>query len=113
MGYNIHIERDTPITLAEWKDVVCTTAGVRLSAAGAFATNPRTGEVIAIPGADGDAEFNLAGSWIPCFRWQSGSISFRANRGFSDPQDVLRCTARILAEKLNARMIGDEGERYD
>jgi hypothetical protein len=114
MGYEIHIERDPPLTLDEWKAAVRATEGVRLNDSGASATNPRTREVVSIAGVDGDAEVDVAGRWLPCFRWRrAGSVVFRASRDFTDAQSPLRRIARELASKLDAAVRGDDGERYD
>lgn len=114
MSYDVHIERTPPFTLDEWKDVVRTTHGVRLKDSGAVAKNPTTGEVISINGVDGDAEINVGGRWLHCFRWRAaGSVVFRADAGFSDGDSHLRKTARELARKLRAVVRGDDGEHYD
>lgn len=114
MGYEIHIERTPAPTLDDWKAAVGETDGVRLNSAPAYATNPRTGEVISLDGADGDAEVYLDGRWIPCFRWSNeGLVDFRATTDFDDPGSQLRTIARALAHRLNAVVRGDEGEYYD
>src|ERR1043166_3201179 len=85
MGYSIHIERDPPLTLAEWTAAVDQTTEVRLDTRGCSATNPKTGEVVSIAGSDGDAEVSIEGTWYPCFHWSDGSVSFRASSDFHEP----------------------------
>jgi len=114
MGYDIHIERDPPVTLTEWKSAVAATNGVRLDSSGARTTNPHTGEVISMRGADGDAQVFLDGEWLPWFRWQAdGGVTFPASSGWEDSGNPIRTLARSLACRLNATLVGDEGETYD
>src|SRR5438309_2657802 len=113
MGYEIHIERDPPLTLQEWQSAVQTTEGVRLNPSGSSATNPRTGEVISIGGGEGDSQLRVEGEWLSCFRWRpSGSVVFKAGNRFTDPSSPVRQAARELARKLGAKGVGDEGEEY-
>ena len=112
MGYSIHIERDPPLTLAEWTAAVDQTTEVRLDTRGCSATNPKTGEVVSIAGSDGDAEVSIEGTWYPCFHWSDGSVSFRASSDFHEPYTPLRRIAQELARRLKAKVVGDEGEEY-
>jgi hypothetical protein len=113
MGYAIHIKREKPITLEEWKLVASSTQDVRLDSGGASITNPQTGEVISIEGIEGDAQINVEGTWYPCFRWRpTGSVLFKAPAEFHDPESRIRRLACELAVKLDARVLGDEGEEY-
>ena len=129
MAYSIHIarvnelgesfdendNRINPISLAEWEHVVAATSGVRLTSADLVTTNPRTGEVIRIPGRPGDAGvYSVDNSaWIRVYSWFDGAISFRPSVGFEEVNDPLRNITRMLASSLQARIIGDEGEFYE
>ncbi len=115
MSYDVHIERDPPLKLHEWKTALKETEGVRLDIAAITSIkNPVSNEVITVTNVDGDAQVLIGGSWTTCFRWRhGGSVVFRASQQFSHPHDKLRNIARVLASKLNAQLVGDEGERYD
>jgi len=114
MGYEIHIKRTPPFTLDEWKAAVRASDGVRLEDSGITAVNSTTREAISIAGKDGDAQVNIGGRWLPCFRWRGeGSVAFRASVDFRQNKSELRKTVRQLAGKLSAVVRGDDGERYD
>jgi hypothetical protein len=109
MSYEFHIRRVPPLTLDEWKSAVDATDSVTLDGSGASSTNPKTGEVIFVGGAEGDAKINFEGDWYPCFRWHQGSVAFRVG---IDPHEIAWRAARQLALRLGARLIGDGGEEY-
>jgi hypothetical protein len=122
MAYEIHIERRSadaqlsPIALSEWRAAVSEADGVRMAEGDYQITNPKTDERIRLRNAGGDAEvfFPNDEAWLRVFRWSSdGRISFRAPRDFHVPTCFLRRVAAELARKLDARLIGDEGEIYD
>lgn len=120
MPYEIHIERGidengdpvNPISLDEWTSAVGKTDGVRLDHNVHCATNPHTGEVIAMGGFPGAAEVDVNGSWDFVFRWAEGRISFNGLPSFNDANDPIRLVATRLAAELNAAVVGDEGETY-
>jgi hypothetical protein len=62
MAYEIHIERRAPegqilpIALSEWRAVVQQTQNVRMAEGDLEITNPKTGEIIRLRNAGGDAE---------------------------------------------------------
>jgi hypothetical protein len=113
MGYDIRIQRTPGFTLDEWKAAVESTEGVRLNAGKVAVRNPKTGEVVSIPGMAGDAEVDVDGHWIPCFRWRpKGFVVFCSDPDFMNPESKLRKLARGLGEKLNATLCGQEGEIY-
>ncbi len=117
MAYHIHIERpSTPISLAEWRGAIEQTEGVRMAESPPAVTNPQTGEVIAFGNAGGDADvfFPDEGAWHRVFRWsRRGKVSFAAPADFTDPFCHLRRMASTLAQRLEASLVGDEGESYD
>jgi hypothetical protein len=118
VGYDIHIRHVVgTITLPEWRDAVEATDGVRLCSGDTRITNPKTGEVTTIANSGGDTEFFLAekSKWIRAFRWRPsvGDICFRLTPEFNNPSSALRSTARQLALRLGAHLIGDGGEAYD
>jgi hypothetical protein len=113
MAYEIHIARDTPITMAEWKSAVEATDGVRIFSGTHSLVNPKTGQRISIEASEGDAEILIEGTWRPCFRWFEGSIILKAAAAFETYTDnKLWPVVRELATKLGAKVRGDDGEEY-
>ncbi|ESQ75349.1 hypothetical protein [Asticcacaulis sp. AC402] len=121
MGYSIHIERIdasgqlVSIELHEVANAVKNVEGMRLAAVPASTTNPNTGEVISTCSIIGKIEIYLLASdeWVRVFILSSsGKITFRAPFDFDDGSSVVRSFARILAQRLQAVIVGDEGEYY-
>lgn len=122
MGYDLHIERHasdggrSSIALSEWKSAVNETSGVRLAEGSNQIANPRTGAILSVPNPGGDAEVYLEteDEWRRVFSWSpSGRISFRFTRDFDRPDNAIRVAARLLAQRLGAKIAGDEGEIYE
>ena len=112
MAYGLHIKRDQPIELEEWRSVVLNNSLLRLDETDSTSTNPRTGENISIRGQAGGVAVNSGDQWTKVFQWRKGQISFNA------PQSTLRnnpvmAIALGLAASLSASIVGDEGEPYD
>ena len=113
VSYTIYIEREPPITLAEWIDLARARAYLRLREEDHSLQNPRTGEVITIGRIEGETELRVGDTWVPCFRWRrSGTIAFDAPRDFDESASPVRRVALELARSLNARLVGQEGEEY-
>jgi hypothetical protein len=115
LAYAIHIEREPPITLPEWRAAVEQTSGVRMADSELDIVNPTSREVIQLGGAGVDAEVCLPNreSWARVFYWKaSGHISFAAPNDFDAPDSIIRRLANELARALGARLVGDEGEVY-
>jgi hypothetical protein len=121
MAYAIHIRRRAAgaqrrsIELSEWRAVVERTDGVRMADGDLQITNPKTGEIIQLKNAGGDAEvfFPDEAAWRRVFCWSSSGISFGAPRDFLTPASAIRRLAAALARDLDAVLVGDEGEIYD
>jgi len=122
MAYEIHIARRDPdgqilpIALSEWRAAAQQTPGVRVAKGDSEITNPRTGEIIRLRNAGGDAEvfFPVDAAWLRVFCWSpSGRVSFRAPRDFDLPTSLIRRVAAELARALGGSLVGDEGEIYD
>lgn len=124
MGYDLHIERPgtaadsdpVAIPLADWKEALSRTEGVRpLADRDVRTTNPKTGEVISIATRDGDAEVLWAddGEWRPAFSWGRGSIKFSGHLTPGDRAHPVWAAAVRLAARLGAVIRGDGGEVYD
>jgi hypothetical protein len=86
MAYEIHIARRDPdsqilpIALSEWRAAAQQTPGVRMAKGDSEITNPKTGEIIRLRNAGGDAEvfFPVDAEWLRVFCWSpSGRVSFR------------------------------------
>lgn len=125
MGYDLHIERDEPITANEWRAAVAAApALLRLSSGNPTATNPETGQVISMARTSLDAEvwFDADQTWQPVFHVfddpgddEEGdepglriSVSGRLYKRAS-----VLAALRHLVHALAADVVGDEGEPYD
>ena len=114
MSYTVHIEREQPIALAEWMDLVRTRADLRSREADHTSRNPQTGAVITIGRAEGETELRVGDTWVSAFRWRrSGTIAFEAPRDFDEPESAVRRVALELAKALNGCLVGEEGEEYE
>ena len=87
----------------------------RLADGDYLVTLPENGQVFRFPNTGGDTEvlFSIDGAWRRVFRWHAGHISFVAPKDFDNEATRMRVVARALAESLQARIVGDEGEFYD
>ena len=122
MTYEIHITRNPEMTengpaiaLAEWIEAVTQADTCRLADGDYLVTLPENGQVFRFPNTGGDTEvvFSIDGAWRRVFRWHAGHISFVAPKDFDNEATRMRVVARALAESLQARIVGDEGEFYD
>jgi hypothetical protein len=119
MGYTVRIVRaqeSAPILLDEWKQAVSSIEGIRLTSVDAHTIrNPRTGQTINIPVQEGDAEvyFPDDREWHPVFRWLRNAAQFNGGSEFGDVSHPVWRAATAIANLLNARIRGDEGDYYD
>ncbi len=124
MAYSLHIERDPQgITLDEWIEVVSKQDGVKLAEGNVEAKNPKTGEIISIPGCPGDVSvlfqakgllgFGRKDEWHICIRFVRDKASFNATPELESPKNPLRIAVSGLAAALGAKIVGDEGEVYE
>ena len=112
-GYFIHIERKTPITLDEWQAVVNVEEFVRISNENVSGINPITKEAISVSMPAGSAEvyFPMTQEWQPVFTFGK-TIYFNAPNDWEQKDTYIRLLAFRLANRLNANVVGDEGEEY-
>jgi hypothetical protein len=110
LAYSLHIHRRTDwsdrgpdITFAEWQALCEADPTLNLTQV-ATARNPRTGEVIEIR-AEGMARWD--GPVTAWFNLDRGCITV------DSAQDAVIAKASEIAERLGARVQGDEGEFYD
>ena len=77
--------------------------------------NPKTGETIRFPGVDGDVEvFDTEyNDWYAAIRWIEGTATFRPPDSWREERCYFRDLVFRLAEKLNAKVFGDDGEEYN
>lgn len=124
MAYELHIERESgKISLAEWVDAVMSIEGVVLEGSPQIAKNPKTGEVITIGGNPNNLSVRFEKSklfgfkkeevWITCIFFRNGYASFNATNDTSFGHERMKEVVSLLAKKLNAQIIGDNGEKYD
>lgn len=112
MAYELHIEREDPIDLAEWITAAESHGELQLDAANSTAINPVTGATIVVPGQDGTVSIVVDGQWTSVFHWKRGKIFFKAPSSTSR-DDPIMSAALVLASRLAASICGDEGEVYD
>ncbi|WP_158755130.1 hypothetical protein [Dyella sp. S184] len=112
MAYGLHIEREKLIELNEWQLAAQSIANLRLDESDNVSSNPRTGEVIRVPGQAGAVAIQINGEWSKVFRWHKGKVSFNAPASTSG-EDPVMAAALQLAKILSAKIRGDEGEGYD
>ena len=111
MSYDLYIEREPPFTLDEWRRAVEAQSLLRYGPTHSTATNPTTGEVIMVRGAEGDASIELDGVWVNLFRWRRGRVAFSAHVTERENTPASK-VAFALAQALNAVIRGEEGETY-
>jgi hypothetical protein len=113
VGYEIHIDRDPPISLDEWKKGVASFPNLRLNSSPTVATNPNTGETITMNERDGCVAILIGDEWRKVFRFFDGCVNFYARvvdlKNLDDPTAK---AAFELAHILEAKVVGDEGEEY-
>lgn len=112
MAYELHIERGAPITLDDWLAVVLRRPDLRLVASEDIASNPKTGEHIAVPSQAGEASMQIDGCWVRGFRWTESGIHLKAPADTSTGNAVM-ALALDVAFELSALVRGDEGETYN
>lgn len=112
MTYRLHIEREAPIQLDEWKAVVDVFPELRLDEGPTTTSNPTTKVEIRIAGQVGTAAMIIEGRWVGVFNWNLGKVSFNAPPVISSPDPVM-AEAWKIAAMLAAVVRGDEGETYE
>ncbi|MQY30024.1 hypothetical protein [Nocardia aurantia] len=103
MGYDLHITRSdvwyeslrTPITAAEW-DAVATASGIAVHTPGDADIAPLYD--LEVPD----------GSTVPLQWYEGGIISYGSGHS-----DAAILALAQLAARMNARLVGDDGEQYD
>jgi len=112
-GYDVHITRakdwteskKTPIALKEWAEFIQTDKEFRLVEA-AEAKNSKTREIIKLK-AQGMAVWTDPKDKTECyFYYHEGEITVK------NPGDRIIDKMKAVAQKLKAKVIGDEGEEY-
>lgn len=111
MAYQLHIERDTPISLEDWLEAISGLATLKEDGGAVASVNPVTGERISIPGKSGDVSVLVGGEWRKTFSWNKGRASFKVPSDTSKANPTM-ATALHLALRLSAVVRGDEGETY-
>lgn len=122
MAYTLKIERTDgeEITLDQWREAVDAIEGVRNCTNELHnAKNPMSGAIMSMPVSAGDAEMfdSEINNWRFCFRWDGSAVAFNArvlervmNGDLSDP---LWLVVKNLARRLQASIVGEEGEVYN
>ena len=122
MAYALHIKRDSPILLSEWQDAISSIDGVKIDNSDIEAKNPNTGELITISANEGDVLvlFKSKGflglfnkfSWEHAISFSNGRASFKATEDIDSIDNPVHKAVAKISAKLNAQIIGDEGEIY-
>jgi hypothetical protein len=117
MAYQIHIiPRKDLQTEESWKQAVRECEGVRLSEAESHTiVNPVTGAKMTMGGSTTDVEiyFPEEDAWHCALLWRRGRGSINARFELGDAADPAWRAVSWLAQRLDARIQGDEGEIYD
>ena len=118
MSYSLYIEREHPIELDEWIEAVGSTPLIRIiTTDDGAAVNPKTKEKIKISMGDGGAEVfdEEADQWFHAITWHGNKASFASRGvsfGLSGHYDPIWESIKLLARKLNASIVGEEGEEF-
>jgi hypothetical protein len=111
MGMNLIVERSgagkAGISLAEWRQLLSTDAGLRERAQPYVAVNPRTGEKIQLALGEADAEFFHEDEWQPFLRYARGKLVTAYVAAFDDPLDAQRRKIAEIAAALKAVVMTD------
>ncbi len=121
MAYELHFVRmvdgtETPIPVDDWNAAAEGIEGVRLSElTEVTALNPTTGAVVAsdVGGDAIEVYFADQHAWVPVFHFHNGRGSFNLRFEPGDTSHPVWRAAVALARRLDATLMGDEGEHYD
>jgi hypothetical protein len=102
MSLGIVIYRSSPISLDEWKAIVSSDSDLRLRAAPYSARNPKSGELLAIPAGEADAEIQHTEEWLPFLRWRRGSLTTEYEPEFEVSSNPVRLKLVQVATQLHA-----------
>jgi hypothetical protein len=111
MSFELRIERSGGIQMEEWKTALSLIPGVRLDSNDTHATNPTTGELVTVPGHDGDAAVLVDRKWIKVFRYDNYAIRFRLGPALLDKAKILPVlqAAFAAARLLDATILDEDG----
>src|SRR5579871_1059836 len=99
MAYELSFERESALTIEEWRRAVDASSLLRYCPIDTSSTNPKTGESIVVRGSEGDAAIELDGRWVNVFRWRKGRVTFNAC-DIENPNDLVSKVAFSLARDL-------------
>ena len=113
-SYELHFEREKPITIEEWSSTINNFKAVRINDSPIKNKNPNTGEIITIIVPTGSAQvfFPKKNSWHHVFNFGK-EISFSPNENWDNPNNELRLLTFDIANELGAKIVGQEGEVYN
>jgi len=119
MGYSLHIEREKPITEAEWREAVSSIDGIKIDDSPIKAINPGTRASINVSANKNDVSvrfgkkgffgFERKQSWEKCIFFVNGAGSFHATNDIESENNLVHRAAASIAKKLSAKIVGDEG----
>ena len=115
MADSIYIKRtNEKITEPEFQKLIEESEDLRIDNKGPTGTNPFTGEKVEFKAPGTNAAMLIDNEWRQVFRCYKGRITFNATRSFfENPNEPIRKMARAIAKKLNAKVVGEEGESYE
>jgi hypothetical protein len=92
------------IPLSEWREYVQRQSQLRLNEGNIRIQNPRTGEVLEMPGQLGNAELLRNGQWANAFWWKRDAIRFKvpSNCKIHDRNDPFWSIVIDLCSHFNA-----------
>jgi hypothetical protein len=104
MGYDLHIEReDGTITREEWNKIVYEDEEIHIESVTQFKLP--TGQVLSMPEIE-MAVWKSDEKYAVYFSYRKGLITVK------NPDERAIKKMKQLAQKLQAKVIGDEGEEY-
>ena len=123
MGYTLRICRpNESIPMEDWKNAVAEIQGIKIDNSDSIAISPN-GSKIVIPGNEGDVSMvsSTGGflgigkkeEWEKVISFYEGEGIFNYINELESPQSPIRQAIKKLTDRLNAKIIGDEGEEYN
>ncbi|MCF6440738.1 hypothetical protein L1077_14980 [Pseudoalteromonas luteoviolacea] len=117
MAFALHITKENgDISFPDWVEAVLKTQGANLEGQPTVGRNPKTGEIITVGGKPHNVsvQFPENEEWQTCIFFNDGVASFNGTSSMiDDEKNPVRLVAKSIANFVDAKIVGDEGEVYD